>query len=360
MCSAIACPANRRRGRHGGSMMTAQFRRLGICTIPVIIGIAIITGQPTSASPLVGWGPEMIVARVPAQRTDLRVGLQPGPELVSALFAREQGWLREAELELEVRHLGWGEIVDSLAAGGLDLGLVSPMAHLVARGQGHDLRVIAAGEIEISARPTRALVTSAGGPVQSALDLTDRWVAVAGIGGPDHLLLQEWLERQGVNPRTVRFAEIAAPQLWPAVAEGRVAGALLAEPHLSAAIEEGARALASPYADQPGDTPLSYFVAESTWLREHADVARRFAQAVHRANAYLEANPQVHREAMARHLGLDPALANRVALPRLETRLAPAQLQRWADLLARATPPEQAAALARAVAPADLLFDTVR
>jgi NitT/TauT family transport system substrate-binding protein len=286
--------------------------------------------------------------------------LQFGSEPVSARFAQEQGCLASEGLALATRHLGWGEIMDSLAAGGLDVGLMSPGTHLVARGQGHDLRVIAAGAVETSASPTRALVAASGGTVQGARDLTDRWVAVAGIGGPDHLVLQEWLERQGVNPQSVRFAEIAAPQLWPAVAEGRVAAALLPEPYLTAALEQGAHWLASPYADLTGDTPLSYFVAEAAWLREHGGVARRFAQAVHRANAYLDANPQAHREAMARHLGLEPGLVNRMALPTLETRLAPAQLQRWADLLARATPPEQAAALRRAAAPVDVLFDTVR
>jgi NitT/TauT family transport system substrate-binding protein len=302
----------------------------------------------------------MLSAPVNAQWTELRIGLQPGPEVVGTLIAQEQRWLREAGLALEVRYLGWGEIADSLAAGGLDVGLMSPVAHLVARGQGRDLRVIAAGTVESNASPSRALVAAGGGAVRGMRDLTDRWVAVAGIGGPDHLVLQEWPERQGVDPRTVRFAEMGAPQLWPAVAEGRVAAALLPEPYLTAALEHGAHWLASPYADLTGDTPLSYFVAEAGWLREHADVARRFAQAVHRANAYLEANPQAHREAMARHLGLEPALANRLALPTLETRLAPAQLQRWADLLARAAPPEQAAALQRAAAPVDVLFDTVR
>jgi NitT/TauT family transport system substrate-binding protein len=332
----------------------------GAVMIAALLSLVIMMGRVSAAVAQPHWISGPVDNQVNHRLSALRLGIQPDLALLSLVVGEERGSFHEAGLALEVRHLGWGEIMDSLAAGGLDIGFVSPLAHLVARGQGNDLRVIAAGAVETSASPTRALVAASGGTVQGARDLTDRWVAVAGIGGPDHLVLQEWLERQGVDPRTVRFAEIGAPQLWPAVAEGRVAAALLPEPYLTAALEQGAHWLASPYADLTGDTPLSYFVAEAGWLREHADVARRFAQAVHRANAYLEANPQAHREAMARHLGLEPALANRMALPTLETRLAPAQLQRWADLLARATPPEQAAALTRAVAPADVLFDSVR
>jgi NitT/TauT family transport system substrate-binding protein len=304
------------------------------------------------------------VQRAPAgqvvrPQADLRLGIQPDLALPSVLVAQEQGWLEEVGLSLELRHLGWGEIADSLESSSLEVGLLSPVAHLLVGGQGRDLRVVAAGATESATSRTRALVVAPGGPVQTGRDLASRRVVLAGSGAPDYFALLGWLERHGVDPRTVEFGEAGAPQLWPAVAEGRAAAALLAEPYLSAAVERGAQVLASPYEDQAGSTPLSYFVADAAWLRDHGDVARRFAQAVHRAHAYLEADPTAHRDAMVRHLGFDPALTRRVALPTLETRLTPTQIQGWADLLARATPPEQAASLARTAA-ADLLFDSVR
>jgi hypothetical protein len=44
----------------------------------------------------------------------VRLGLQPDLADPGVFVAEERGWLAEAGLALEVRHLGWGEIRDSL------------------------------------------------------------------------------------------------------------------------------------------------------------------------------------------------------------------------------------------------------
>jgi NitT/TauT family transport system substrate-binding protein len=189
-------------------------------------------------------------------------------------------------------------------------------------------------------------------------------VAVAGVGGPDYLVLQAWLEHQGVDADAIRYGEIRMEQQLAALAEGRVAAALLAEPYLSVALERGARIVGAPYADpylEPlGGLPLSYFVAEAGWLQTHGDVARRFAQAVHRTHAELQANPAAHREAALGERGLAPAVAARVGLPTLATHVTVPQLQAWADLMGRPQPGQAAASPAHLTISPDLLFDTVR
>lgn len=287
----------------------------------------------------------------------IRVGVQP--DLADAgLFVSEQGALAEAGLGLEVRVLGWGEIMDSLSAGGLDVGLISPVAHLSARAMGHDLRVIAAGTAEEGSAPTRRLVVPPGSAIQRPADLVDRWVGVLSQGSPDHLMLQAWLGRQGVDPGRVHFAELSLPLLVGALVEGRLDAALMPEPYLSGLVERGARALDSPYSDLTKEpTPLSYFVAEASWLSSHGDVARRFAAMLHRTHAALQADPAAYRAATARRLGRDPAIVDRIALPILQTQVTPAQVQAWADLF----PQPAAASPARlAPTPSDLLFDSVR
>jgi NitT/TauT family transport system substrate-binding protein len=293
----------------------------------------------------------------PIQGRLLRLGLQPDLADPGVFVAQERGWLAEAGLALEVRHLGWGEIMDSLAAGGLDLGLISPTAHLSARALGHDLRVVAAGPAEPPAAPTRRLATPAGSPLDKAGDLVGRRVGVPALGGADHLMLQAWLGRHGIDAASVQFVELPPALLVAGLFDGGLDAALLPEPYLSAAVERGARALESPYADLAGPTPLAYFVADAGWLAGHAHVARRFAVALHRAHAALQADPAAYRAATVRHLGRDPAFADRVALPALETRVTPAQLQAWADAFP-AQPAGRLSPLAL-VAP-DVLFDSVR
>ncbi len=299
--------------------------------------------------------------QIAGQPSALRLGLHPDAFDPSLDVAQEQGALADAGLTLEVRYLGWGEIMDSLAAGGLDVGLMSPVAFLSARALGHDLRIVAAGTAEQAAAPTRRLVVSDQSGIQRPGDLAGHWIGVLSLGSPDHLMLQSWLTGQGLDPQSVRFAELPPALLIPALVEGRLDAALLPEPYLSAVTEHGVRALDSPYSELLKEpTSLSYYVADASWLSSHGDQARRFASVIHRVHADLQADPVAHRAATVGHPALDQALADRVALPSLETHVALSQVQTWANLL-----PSQQTSAAPGAAPlplvtSDILFDTVR
>ncbi len=328
-----------------------------MCTGALTPGGSRAQPAPHSPAAVRGEAGAVALAQVTPPRVLLRLGLQPDLPLPSLMLAQEWGWLEAEGLAVELRNLGWGEIVDSLVAGGLDVGWISPTAHLLAYRQGHDLQAIAAGAVEAGASPTRGLVVAAGAPIDKAGDLVGRSVAVADVGSPDALVLQAWLDRQGIEPPTVRLVHVAPPQQWSAVAQGHVAAALLAEPYLSAALGRGARWLASPYADQPTDLPLSYFVADLAWLRRNGDRARRFASVIHRVHTRLQTDPVAHRAATARYLGLDAPPPDQLTVPRLETRLTAAQVEGWAAIIQRTAGGAQPT---RAVNGAALLFDTVQ
>ncbi|HLH22318.1 MAG TPA: ABC transporter substrate-binding protein [Chloroflexota bacterium] len=133
--------------------------------------------------------------QIAAQQAVVRLGVQPDLVDPSVFVAQEQGALADAGLALEVRYLGWGEIMDSLADGGLDAGLISSVAFVSARALGHDLRIVAAGTVEQAAAPTRRLVVPERSTIQRAGDLVDHWVGVPALGSADHLMLQSWLTR---------------------------------------------------------------------------------------------------------------------------------------------------------------------
>ncbi len=301
------------------------------------------------------------LAQVINQVRRLRLGMQSELAAPGLFVAQEGGALAGAGLALEIRRLGWGEIMDSLAAGGLDVGLIDPVAHLSARALGHDLRIVAAGSGEQASASTRSLVVPGRSTIQRVTDLADHWIGVTALGSPDHLMLQAWFGRQGIDPASVRFVELPAPLLVSALQNSRLDAALLSEPYLSAAVELGARVLDSPYGDLTKEpTPLSYFVTDGAWLSSHGEVAHRFATAIHRIHADLQASPSAYRAALVAHGGVDQALADRLALPTLQTRVTLSQVQTWADILSL---PQTATTPGLAPLPlvtSDLLYDTVR
>jgi NitT/TauT family transport system substrate-binding protein len=152
----------------------------------------------------------------------------------------------------------------------------------------------------------------------------------------------------------VNIVEVPFPQHPAALAQGRVDAIGPTEPFVSVAANQGARVLAYHYTDTNPVTLIAYYAATGDWLSRNAETARRFARAVHRANGYLQENPQEKRAAAARHLNISSDILGRLGIEELQTTIDPALIQWWIDAGRRFN-------LVNAQHnPQDYLFETVR
>jgi ABC-type nitrate/sulfonate/bicarbonate transport system substrate-binding protein len=55
------------------------------------------------------------------EATKLRVGLSPYPDLMPVSIGAEKGWYREEGLDLDIKYLEWGETIEALAGGSVDI-----------------------------------------------------------------------------------------------------------------------------------------------------------------------------------------------------------------------------------------------
>jgi NitT/TauT family transport system substrate-binding protein len=249
---------------------------------------------------------------------------------------------------------GGAEIVPAMIGGSLDLGITNTFSHVLARNQGFDVRAIAAGGSEVRGAPTHAILVRDDSPIQAARDLEGRTLATNTMNNIDHVMTQIWLQSQGADVRRVNIVEVPFPQHPAALIQGRVDAIGPTEPFVTAAQAQGARVLAYHYTDTNPVTLIAYFAATGDWLSRNGDVARRFARAVHRANQYLEANPEEKRTVAVRSLNANPDLIGRVQFEQLETRIDPAGIQWWIDAGRRFNLVDQS------LNPQDFLFETVQ
>ena len=56
-----------------------------------------------------------------ADAVKLRVGLSPYPDLMPVSIGVEKGWYKDAGLDLDIKYLEWGETIDALAGGSVDI-----------------------------------------------------------------------------------------------------------------------------------------------------------------------------------------------------------------------------------------------
>ena len=309
--------------------MSARVVAYAIVGIALVLALVAAVAYPGSvAAQPAPAAPDRVQAR-----TTLRVGMLPVTAYLGLYVAREQGWFQEE---------------------GLDLGIVNTFSHVLARDRGFDVRAVAASASEARGNPTHAILVGSNSSIQSARDLEGRTFGINTLNNIDHLMVQIWLRDNGADPQRVNFVEIPFPQHPAAIAQGRVDAIGPTEPFVTVALSQGARVLAYHYTDTNPTTLLGYYAATGDWLSRNPAQARGFANAIHRANSYLEANPEEKRAAAVRHLNISPEVAARMNIEALETRIDPAGIQWWIDA------GRQFNLVDRPLTPDDFLWETVR
>jgi NitT/TauT family transport system substrate-binding protein len=307
-------------------------RRRIILPLLAIGLLASLTAVRPDAGAAASRAPGSGAASVLPQVTTLRYGTLPVTDFLGLYLANEQGWLAEEGIALDLQTMAGGaEIVPAMIGGSLDMGITNVFSHVVARDQGFDVRAVAAGASEIRGSPSHAILVRADSPIQTAQDLVGRTLATNTLNNIDYVMQMTWLANNGVDPRQVNIVEVPFPQHPAALAQSRVDAIGPAEPFVTLAIGQGARVLAYHYTDTNPVTLIAYYAATGDWLGRNADVARRFARAIHRANTFLAANPDDTRAAAVRLLNLPEDLATRANFDRFETTIDPAGIQWWID-----------------------------
>ncbi|HEY7062650.1 MAG TPA: ABC transporter substrate-binding protein [Chloroflexota bacterium] len=289
------------------------------------------------------------------QLVTLRYGTLPVTGFLGLYLANEQGWLAEEGIALDLQTMSGGaEVVPAMIGGSLDMGIANAFSHVVARDQGFDVKAVAAGVSERRGNPSHAILVRPDSPIQTAQDLVGRTMATNTLNNIDHVMQMTWLLNNGVDPHQVNIVEVPFPQHPAALAQGRVDAIGPAEPFVAVAVSQGARIIAHHYTDTNPVTLLAYYAATGDWLSRNADVARRFARGIHRANTFLNANPGDARAAAVRLLNLSPEVADRVNIDQYETQIDPAGIQWWIDAGRRV------GLVSSQLNPQDFLYETVR
>lgn len=167
----------------------------------------------------------------PAQ--PLRVGAYYWPGMFWVDIAHDQGWFREAGLQVERvdTNADYFDSLDALAQGRLDVVCFSlfDLVRHVARGE--DVVMIVASDVSHGAE---ALIARPG--IRGIRDLRGRRVALA-RGTYLDFVFAHAAGSAGLDEATVRVVDLTAEQAPQALAQGRVDAAMTWEPYASETLE---------------------------------------------------------------------------------------------------------------------------
>jgi NitT/TauT family transport system substrate-binding protein len=254
----------------------------------------------------------------------IKLGLLPFSESLAAVIADKQGYFKAEDIEVESTKFDSGALaVPVLQSGRLDIVLSSTVSTFQAIEQGLDAVVLAPGAIVRTAPPdTTTAVIVKKGTIKSLNELEGKRIGVNVINSTAWLHAMALLEKHGVDRSKVRFTEVPFPQMNDPLLNGQLDAIVQVEPFRSALMATGnAEILGWPYVETAPNTDITQFISLMSWAQKNRVLAGKFVRAVIKGAEFAAANEAATRDINVQFTNLNPALKDRVLLPRLGTAI---------------------------------------
>ncbi len=206
-----------------------------------------------------------------------------------------------------------GDLLTAVESGSLDMGLSIPGNAITAVAKGFDYVGVVQDQIAHEKGPdSGGLVVAANSGIKSLKDLEGRRVAVNATGGNQvYVSVVKTLQDAGVDISKVSFQEIPFPQMPAVLGQGQVDAVATVDPFTTKLLSGGnGREIAWFYSDALPGMPIGTYFAKGSWLKQNAETATAFRDAMDETIMFLNANPDKAKDLVAEFTGLDRGLLN--------------------------------------------------
>jgi NitT/TauT family transport system substrate-binding protein len=250
-------------------------------------------------------------------------------------YAQEMGFFKAAGLEVDLQPMANGEAVTvALTGGAIDVGCSEAVSLIVAYKRGLPITIIAPGGMQTPSSPVGMFFVQKGSTAQGGRDLDGKTIACVGLKGLAQSGTMAWLDKTGGDSRSVKFVQMSGAQIAVALQDGRIDGAFVPEPFVSA-VKRVARPLANPMeAIAPTFLSSAHF-ALLPWVKAHSEETRRFQRALRQTADWANKNHDRTALILEKIARVDPAVVQASTRSFYGDRLNPALLQPLIDVAAR-------------------------
>jgi NitT/TauT family transport system substrate-binding protein len=288
---------------------------------------------------LVAWTQPAAQAQTKPAPVNVRVATFPIANFAQLVVARDKGWFAEENLSVTWSAVAQGSVaVEAVYGGSAEFGGTAILEPMIARGNGLDVSfAVATSRVRNAPPDNSAFMVRADDNIREAKDLVGKTISAGLVNSVNYIHMQDWLQKRGVDPKTVTFLEIPFPQMADALFAKRLDAVWNVEPFVSIMMRSGkVRILAHPMLENQPGMDITAFVAKDSWLEANADVARRFKRAIDRSTAHLNSAPKEERDGwVAKFTGVKPEMVSAMNLPQFSSEFRPASLSANLDLAVR-------------------------
>jgi NitT/TauT family transport system substrate-binding protein len=260
----------------------------------------------------------------------LKVGTLPISNAAPLFLGAKKGFFEEERLEIDpvIAQTG-NDIITTMVSGDTQFGFVGYVPALSASSQGLPVKVVANsdnGAATAKKEWTQILVTK-DSPIRDVKDLEGKTIASNALKGVGEVVIKASLDKQGVDPNSIKLIEVPFPEMPGALERGRVDAIWAPEPFLTQVLGTGARSIDAPLVTLGKNYVNGAYVTTEEYLGENADVVERFAKAMRRSNEYAGSHPEEVRAILGDYTQIPPDVAQKILLPSWPPEINRTQLE---------------------------------
>lgn len=224
--------------------------------------------------------------------TPLTIAPLSGPSDAALYYAQQQGWFRQAGLDLTIQPTASGPAaMSALVGGSIHVSEGNILSLAGAHTKGIPMTLIAPGSVfDASQTPSVRLVASPSSTVANPKDLVGKIVAAPSLSDLMSISMRALIDKSGGDSNAVHFVEMPPAAMGAALLAGRIDAAGMYEPFLSGALAQGARPIGVPYAALAPKFMIVAWFAYGPWAQTHREAVATLVGVLNRAGAYANAH----------------------------------------------------------------------
>jgi NitT/TauT family transport system substrate-binding protein len=226
--------------------------------------------------------------------TQVKVGIIPIVDVAPLYLGQKKGFFSERGIDLKMESAqGGAAIIPGVVSGQFQIGFSNTTSLMIAQTKGVPIKSVVNGVAstgEIGADITGVAVRK-DSPIKSAKGLAGQTVAVNTLQNIGDTTVRESVRKDGGDPSGIKFVEMPFDQMPAALEGGRVDAAWMGDPALTIAKSQGARVVASPFAETDPNLTVATYFASTKLLQEDPDLVKKFTEAMTESLEYASEHP---------------------------------------------------------------------
>jgi len=207
----------------------------------------------------------------------------------------QKGFFSQQGIDIKkVTFQSGNDVVLALANHQGDVGYLGYVPMMIARTQGIPMTLVAASEVEGTSEADnwQNILVKGGSSIRTPADLAGKTIAVNALKGVGEVVIKAALQKDGVDPNSIKLVAIPFPTMRTALSNGQVDAIWTPEPFLTQALtQDGARTVMAPGPVLGNYFPNGGYAALHDWTAKNPGLAKRFRTAINQSLVYAQTHP---------------------------------------------------------------------